>query len=254
MPKSDFTSLLGNRGAVAIGEALLNVALPRLIMFEFIASASMAKIRRDDHRTKASRAAERRVLRLCDENAKVLGLGGGPFRVHPGIINLNISPLQNVDIVGDAHRLPIASSSIDGVHCEAVFEHLEDPIDAASELYRVMKIGAVGYVCTPFIQPFHGYPSHFQNFTYLGQKRLFERAGFEVLECGTCVGPGEAVAGIISAFIAQYTPRVLKWPARAAWFVIASVFVRPLDRWLSARDDSYVVASTTYVLIAKLHQ
>jgi hypothetical protein len=27
--------------------------------------------------------------------------------------------------------------------------------------------------------------------------------------------------------------------------------IRPLDRWLAERDDAFVVASTTYVLIAK---
>jgi len=206
---------------------------------------------RNDHRTKASREAEARILGFCTDSTHVLALGGGPFRVHPKVINLNIFPLLNVDLVGDAHRLPIESSSIDGVHCEAVFEHLSDPVDAAAELFRVMKPGALGYVCTPFLQAFHGYPSHYQNFTHLGHKRLFERAGFTVLECGTCVGPGWAVAGIVAAFIAQYTPLILRWPVRAAWSVIGNTLIRPLDRWLSNRKDAYVVASTTYVLISK---
>jgi SAM-dependent methyltransferase len=207
--------------------------------------------RRNDHRTAASRAAEARILDVCEAGARVLALGGGPFEVHPKIVNLNIAPLENVDIVGDAHRLPIASNSLDAVHCEAVFEHLEDPVDAAAELFRVMKPGAIGYVCTPFMQPFHGYPSHFQNFTHLGHKRLFERAGFEVRECGACVGPGFAVSGVVASFIGHYAPRILRWPARAAWFVISGALIRPLDRWLAERDDAFVVASTTYVLIEK---
>ena len=111
--------------------------------------------------------------------------------------------------------------------------------------------GAIGYVCTPFMQPFHGYPSHFQNFTHLGHKRLFERAGFEVKECGTCVGPGFAVSGVVASFIGHYAPRILRWPARAAWFVVSGVLLHPLDRWLAEREDAYAIASTTYVLIAK---
>ena len=207
--------------------------------------------RRHHHRTEASRAAEARVIGLCNADAFVLALGGGPFRVYPKVVNLNIAPLENVDIVGDAHRLPIASDTVDAVHCEAVFEHLEDPADAAAELFRVMKPGAIGYVCTPFMQPFHGYPSHFQNFTHLGHKRLFERAGFAVKECGVSVGPGFAVSGVVAAFIAHYTPRLLRWPARAAWFAISGALIRPLDRWLAERDDAFAVASTTYVLIEK---
>jgi SAM-dependent methyltransferase len=213
-------------------------------------SAAKRNYPRNDYRTETSRAAERRVLALCDGGV-VLGLGGGPLRAHPRIINMNIARHENVDVVGDAHALPLATAGIDGVHCEAVFEHLEDPQDAAAEMFRVMKPGAIAYLCTPFLQPFHGYPSHFQNFTHLGHKRLFERAGFGVLEYGVCVGPAWAVSSIVATFIAQYTPRLVRWPARAAWHVISHALVRPLDKWLSARPDAYVVASTTYALLVK---
>lgn len=205
---------------------------------------------RTDYRTAVSRVAESRVLAFCGQGV-VLGLGGGPSRAHPGVTNLNIGRYENVDLVGDAHRLPLADGSITAVHCEAVFEHLEDPQDAARELFRVMKPNALAYVCTPFLQPFHGYPSHFQNFTHLGQKRLFERAGFKVLECGVCVGPAWAMSTIVAAFIAQYAPRLIRWPARAMWYAVSHMFVRPLDRWLSPRADAYVGASTTYVLLEK---
>jgi SAM-dependent methyltransferase len=205
----------------------------------------------NDPRTEASRRACQKVLALC-ESGLVLGLGGGPLRVHPHIVNLNIERYENVDVVGDAHRLPLASGCVDAVHCDAVFEHLDDPNTAAAELFRVMKGGAIAFVCTPFLQSFHGYPSHFQNFTHLGHRKLFERAGFNIVECGVCVGPGWAVSGIVAAFIAQYTPRWLSWPTRAAWYVVSHSLVRPLDKWLSERPDAYVVASTTYVLISKL--
>jgi hypothetical protein len=70
----------------------------------------MTKYHRDDHRTKACRSAAERVLSICNDDHKyVLGIGGGPTRVHQKVINLNISTFDNVDIVGDAHRLPVAS-------------------------------------------------------------------------------------------------------------------------------------------------
>ena len=207
-------------------------------------------MRRWDYRTSESVAAEGRVLALCRDRT-VLGLGGGPFRVHPAIVNLNVEPLDNVDVVGDAHRLPLASDSIDGVHCEAVFEHLDDPATGAAEMLRVMKPGALAYVCTPFMQGFHGYPSHFQNFTEVGHRRLFARAGFEVLEGGVCVGPAWAMSSVVAVFLAEYTPRPLRWLARGGWYVLASTLIRPLDRWLNRRDNAYVLASTTYVLIRK---
>src|SRR6185437_8753990 len=207
---------------------------------------------RDDYRTRASRIAGSRAVSFCDvEGAKVLSLGGGPFRIHPKIITLNIEPFANVDVVGDAHQLPLATASIDAIHCEAVFEHLRDPDVAALEMFRVMKPGAIAFVCTPFMQPFHGYPSHFQNYTIFGHRRLFERAGFDVLESGTCVGPSWAVAHVVSFYIEQYAPRWISWPARAVWWAFARCCLRPMDRWLTERDDAYVVASTTYVLATK---
>jgi SAM-dependent methyltransferase len=204
-----------------------------------------------DYRTPASLAADQRVIRLCDEGKRVLGLGGGPSQRHPAIINLNIERFANVNVVGDAHHLPFAPQSFDGVHCEATFEHLEYPDKAAAELHRILKLDALGFICTPFMQPFHGYPSHFQNFTERGHRALFERAGFEILESGTCVGPAWALSGTVATFIAEYTPQPLRWPARATWAVLSRLLVRPLDRWLNAKDNAYVMASTTYVLIKR---
>jgi SAM-dependent methyltransferase len=205
---------------------------------------------RDDRRSQASRRAAEKVLALCDTGI-VIGLGGGPTRAHPRIKNLNIEPFENVDIVGDAHNLPLPSLSIDGVHCEAVFEHLEQPVVAAAEMFRVMKSGALAFICTPFLQAFHGYPSHYQNFTHIGHRRLFERAGFDVVESGVAAGPGWAISDLVATFIGQYTPSPLKRPAWVVWRMTANVLIRPLDKWLSERPDAYVVASTTFVLLTK---
>ena len=157
----------------------------------------------------------------------MLSLGGGPLRVHPKITTLNIEPFENVDIVGDAHDLPIPSDSVDAVHCEAVFEHLDNAPKAASEMFRVMKPGALAFVCTPFMQPFHGYPSHHQNFTVIGHAGLFQRAGFEVIEKGPATGPAWALSGVVATFLATYPPKPLRWPLRAAWRVFADLVVRP---------------------------
>lgn len=207
--------------------------------------------RRDDYRTQASRRAGYEVLALCDADKIVIGLGGGPIRLHPKIHNLNIVAYENVDIVGDAHTLPLANDSVDGVLCEAVFEHLKDPQVAAAEMRRVPKPGGRAFVCTPFLQPFHGYPSHFQNFTQAGHERLFARAGFDVLESGVAVGPAWAISTLVASFIAQYMPGFLRWPLRAVWYVFSNLLVRPMDGWLAVRPDAHIGASTTYVLLMK---
>ena len=55
----------------------------------------------------------------------------------------------------------------------------------------------------------------------------------------------------MAVFISEYSPKPLRWPLRAAWSVLANVFVRPLDHWLNKRENAYVLASTTYVLLSK---
>jgi hypothetical protein len=127
------------------------------------------------------------------------------------------------------------------------FSSISPILTSAAEMLRIMKPGAIAFVCTPFMQPFHGYPSHYQNFTLFGHRRLFERAGFAIIESGSCVGPAWAMADTMSVFLTQYAPPGTKWLARRLWALIALLFVRPLDRWLAEREDAHVVASTTYV-------
>jgi SAM-dependent methyltransferase len=208
---------------------------------------------RNRHRNERSTLAEARIGAICDDPTKiVIGLGGGMEGRGPrNIINLNIEKFDYVDLVADAHHLPLRDGSVDAVHCGAVFEHLRDPHDAAAELFRVMKPGAIGFVGTPFMQPFHGYPSHFQNFTLFGHRRLFERAGFKILDSGVCTGPAWTIAGLVLAFISTYSPRFMKWPLLTLWFPIGLFLIRPLDRWLVSNNEAHVLASTTYVLIGK---
>src|SRR3954471_6577830 len=87
-------------------------------------------LRREDYRTKSSLAAVARVLSVPDGSLCV-SIGGGPLRIDEKLVNLNIDSFRNVDVVGDAHRLPYADASVDAVHCEAVFEHLHSPTVAA---------------------------------------------------------------------------------------------------------------------------
>ncbi|GAC1410606.1 MAG: hypothetical protein NVSMB6_11240 [Burkholderiaceae bacterium] len=203
-----------------------------------------------DYRTAASKQALRSLFTDLPYEALCLSIGGGPTRVDPLLCNVNIGLFDNVDVVADAHCLPYASNHVDAIHCEAVLEHLYDPALAVAEMYRVLKPGARAYVCTPFLQGYHGYPHHYQNYTLSGQQLLLRKAGFEVLNAGVAVGPVYTIVSLIAGFLNEYIPRPFNLPMRYLWGA-AGALLRPLDKLIAVKKNAHIFASTTYVLGVK---
>lgn len=180
-----------------------------------------------------------------------ISIGGGPLRAHSRFLNLNLAPFPNVDIVADAQTLPFRSASIGVVYCEAVLEHLERPDIAVGEMFRVLRPGGYVFAATPFLQAFHGYPGHFQNFTLAGHSALFARSGFEVLDSGPCVGPAFTLVDLVSNWAREHVP--WRVPSRLAWLgirLVGRIFVQ-LDRLILRSEKAHVLASTTFVLAQK---
>jgi SAM-dependent methyltransferase len=180
-----------------------------------------------------------------------ISIGGGPLRAHPRFRNLNLAPFPNVDVVGDAHRLPFSTNSVGALHCEAVLEHLERPEQAVAEMFRVLRPAGLVFAATPFLQVFHGYPDHFQNFTLAGHAALFSRSGFDVVESGACVGPTFTLVDVASNWARENLPGRL--PSRAAWLAIrvCGKLLVQLDRIFLRSSEAHRLASTTFVLARK---
>lgn len=99
---------------------------------------------------------------------------GRRSRIEPNCLYLEVYPSPSADIVMEpACRYPIASGSIDGIGCFAVLEHVERPWEAAAEFRRMLKPGGKVFIDWPFLQPVHGYPSHYYNATREGLRRMF---------------------------------------------------------------------------------
>jgi SAM-dependent methyltransferase len=200
-----------------------------------------------DHRSEASLAAFAAVVGDAPRGALCLAVGGGPRRVHPALVNLNLDVFPGVDVVGDAHRLPYAGDAVDAVHCEAVLEHLERPAAAVAEMHRVLRVGGEVFAATPFLQAFHGYPGHFQNFTRAGHQRLFEEAGFEVVASGVCVGPTFALLDLVANYLRLALGGGRAVRAAARLVELGGRPLRRLDRRLNRLPGAERFASTTFV-------
>lgn len=204
-----------------------------------------------DYRTRASRNAFDKVVKFSKQGL-CLSIGGGPGRQSPNLTNVNIGPFPNVDVVADAHLLPYACSTVDAIYCEAVLEHLQDPATAVQEMFRVLKPGGRVIAITPFMQGFHGYPYHFQNFTLLGHSLLFSHAGFRILESGTCVGPTYTFVMVTSGFFFHCLPKIIGLPLGAFWKLVGTCLL-PFDLILGRSTSAHILASTTYVLAEKVN-
>ena len=85
-----------------------------------------------------------------------------------------VYPGNRLDFAADVHALPFGDASFDFVFSLAVFEHLHSPWIAAKEIARVLRPGGRAYTLAAFLQPMHGYPSHYFNATEFGLARLFQ--------------------------------------------------------------------------------
>lgn len=200
----------------------------------------------DDYRSRKSIEAWQ-IVSNQPEGALCISVGGGPGRCHPEFVNVNIGPFPNVDVVADAYSLPYRDSTVAAIFCEAVLEHLEFPDLAVKEMHRVLIPGGQVFAATPFLQTYHGYPNHFQNFTLTGHERLFARNGFELLSSGACVGPTYVVSDLVQNYVRSYIPLpLLKRPLLVAMTYFFGL-IRRLDRKVATFTNAPDMASTTYV-------
>jgi SAM-dependent methyltransferase len=155
-----------------------------------------------EYRRRASRRWQDRFLRLLQPPApyvmnpaepKDFPLGrwnlylGGAGRTVDGYVNLDLVGVPGVDVVGDAEHLPFPADLFARVECDAVLEHVRDPVRVMREIYRVTAPNGYVHLVTPFCHPFHEYPKDYRRFTIDGLKEL---AGpMQVVAAGWRTGP-----------------------------------------------------------------
>lgn len=143
-----------------------------------------------------------RLARLLDGAAPlVLVVGGGS--IGNGVDSLytserlqllafDIVASEHVQLVADAHQIPLLSGCVDAVIVQAVLEHVLNPWQVVEEVHRVLKPDGLVYAETPFMQQVHAGPNDFTRFTDSGHRWLFRR--FAEIDRGVVTGPGTALS------------------------------------------------------------
>ena len=103
-------------------------------------------------------------------------------------IGFDYYPGNNVDVVGDAHKLSDyfeGQEKFDIIYSSACFEHFAMPWLVAPEMAKLLKVGGIVFVETHFSFSSHERPWHFFHYTDMALRTLFSEAlGFECIEAG----------------------------------------------------------------------
>lgn len=191
-----------------------------------------------------------RQSRAASERPVILVIGGA--RVGAGLDDLYNA--EDVDILAfdiywspvtqfmaDAHRIPLADATMDGVVIQAVLEHVLEPQIVVNQIHRVLKPGGLVYADTPFLQHVHAGPYDFTRFTDSGHRYLLR--DFERIESGVVAGAGTQLTWSMDYFMRALTrSRKVGFIVRLAFFWLAYI-----DRYLDPKH-SIDAASSVYFL------
>lgn len=224
-------------------------SLARRLFFAVLPDMSVNRVAPANYRVLAARLREHanrpRVLIL---GGSILGTGMKEFRERSDIefVDSDVAFGPLTKLVCDAHSLPFADGSMDGVVAQAVLEHVADPVRVASEIHRVLKPRGLVYAETPFLQPAHSTPYDFQRFTYVGYRRLFR--AFELCEMGPVGGPGQALGHMWESFLLCFFQAR---PLRAIMLAFArfsGFWLKHLDRFLNRKRGAMHGAFGLFIL------
>ena len=184
--------------------------------------------------------------------AEGLGLlvGGACAPGWAGFVTIDMEAAPGVDVAADVQALPFRDNSVAAVECDAVLEHVRNPVLAVAEMVRVLKPGGYIHIVVPFNQPFHAYPSDFQRWTIPGLEGLLTSAQCDVVESGIRTGPTATILAYFCEYCRILAPKSLGKVAYAAanWMVWP---LRYLDLWLNRKPNAHILANCIYVLARK---
>jgi SAM-dependent methyltransferase len=127
---------------------------------------------------------QRDIRQMFNEKKRVIDIGGSlridgdknnrlnteraawltPLTKKVEYLILDKVPDYHPDIVGDIHKLPFPDASEEAIICMAVLEHVENPLLAMDELYRVLKPGGYLFIYVPFLYYYHAAPGYYGDF------------------------------------------------------------------------------------------
>lgn len=155
------------------------------------------------------------------------------------VIGTDVILTPKTTCVCDGHDLPFSDQFFDSVIGIAVLEHVINPGQVVSEIYRVLKIGGTVFSALPFLQQVHMGKYDFQRFTLLGHRWLFKK--FKVLDINRTAGAGSSLLWGISGFFQSFT-------ANKKIDLLVKAAIRVLFFWVKYFDLLHPKTTNDFVL------
>ena len=124
---------------------------------------------------------------VFEGNLLDVGCGNKPysFLFHNNIkyVGLDLDESnEDADIYGSIYNIPLGNESFDNIVSFQVLEHLNEPLLALIEIFRVLKKDGKVFMTIPQCWETHEAPYDFFRYTEYGLKYLFEKAGFHIID------------------------------------------------------------------------
>lgn len=161
---------------------------------------------------------------------------GCSFHKKPGYIGVDIESGPDVDIIADMAALPFKDSSIHEIHTRHTLEHVENPLQCISELYRVTNAEGKMVIIVP----------HYSNSAYwadLTHLRPFSARTFQYFDLDYCMKSGFPI------YLPKINLKIEKviltyWPDRIT--KSKTLFKRSVSRFLN-RMLSYLASKNPFL-------
>lgn len=157
---------------------------------------------------------------------------------------------ERTTLVCDAHVLPFADQTFDGVIFQAVIFYLQDYPRCISEMFRVLKPQGILYSESAFMEQVVGGEYDFYRFTLRGHEYQFRE--FERISSGISGGPAMATAWSIQYLVLSFTESAA---ARAAIRILCKCtlfWMKYLDLLLVNKRGSVDAAAGTFFMGRRL--
>lgn len=118
---------------------------------------------------------------MKNQHLEVLNLGSGRDIIE-GAINLDLAPLEGVDVVWDINNVPwpFESNTFETIICNHILEHVEDLVKTMEEIHRVGKPNSLVKIRVPYFvnpvyyhDPTHKLKFNYDTFSYFSDESIF---------------------------------------------------------------------------------